>query len=94
MGWLGTYGLVKHTLHVYGCDFIGEDPATAMEDEHGVYPPGPAHGIIFFMGIKGDDADVVVPDVTRAFVNGKPAGTVASYLNSTSYGVRDIKVYT
>ena len=92
IGWMGQYHYVKHTLRTYGCDFQGKDPLTAIEDERGVHEPGPAHGICFFMGMVSDDNDVVVGDNVRAFVKGKPAGTVASYLNSTSYGVRNIIV--
>lgn len=91
-GWIGVYSQVKHTLRMYGCDFIGDDPATAIEDGRGVHEPGPAHGISFFMGIRGDNADVVISDNVRAFRGGKPAGTVASMMNSTSYGVRNITV--
>lgn len=93
MGWFGPYHLIKHTLQMYGCDFQGEDPLTAVEDEHGVHEPSPAAGLSFFMGIKTDNNDVVVSDSVRAFVKGKPAGTVASYMNSTSYGVRNVAVY-
>jgi hypothetical protein len=92
MGWMGPYSNVKHVLRTYGCDFQGEDPLTAVEDERGVHTPGPAHGLAFFMNIRSDNSDVVVDDNVRAFIGGQPAGTVASYMNSTSYGVRNIKV--
>jgi hypothetical protein len=92
MGWFGIYHYVRHTLLMYGCDFQGEDPITAVQDEHGTHEPGPAFGMSFFMGIKDDDSDVAIADNVVAFIKGKPAGTVASYLNSTSYGVRNIPV--
>jgi len=92
MGWMGQYSYVRHTLRTYGCDFDGKDPLTAVSDERGVHAPGPAHGIAFFMGIRDGNADVVVGDNVVAFIGGKPAGTVSAYMNSTSYGVRNIKV--
>ncbi len=87
MGWVGTYDQLKYTLRIYGCDFEGNDPLTAVRDERGVRKPSPAGGIFFFLGIKADNAEVVIDDSVVAFIGEKPAGTVAAYMHSTSYGV-------
>jgi hypothetical protein len=80
MGWMGVYSEVKHTLRMYGAEF----------DEKGE-PKFVSESPAFFLGIHSDNNDVVVSDNCQCLIKGQPVG-VAYLMNSTSYGVRNVRV--
>lgn len=80
MGWMGVYSNVKHTLRMYGAKFENGEPVFTQA------PP------FFFLGIKDDNNDVVISDDCRCEMQGGGDASVAALLNSTSYGIRGVKV--
>ena len=76
MGWAGRMGQVLYYLRVVGAD--------TDADGRPIIGGAP---VVSFMGMSGDDADVIVPADTVYFVGGKPSG-LASGLGATSYGTR------
>lgn len=74
MGWIGIKRQVMYALRI----------AKADRDEDGrflIYGDTPC----FFLGMDGDDAEVVVSDRVEYSVNGERA-SLAGLLSSTSYG--------
>jgi hypothetical protein len=79
MGWIGTKGQLLHYLAVVGAD----------RDEKGDFKVDGA--ISTFMGLQGDDADVVVA-ADAVYLVGGERKALAAGLSSTSYGLA-IKVF-
>ena len=73
-GWSGNLRAVMNYLRVVGAD--QEEDRFLLSGE----------GIIFFMGIVEDNADVVVPASTKYYINGQPS-SLAVGLQSTSSGI-------
>lgn len=74
MGWIGVNSQMMYALRVVGAD----------RDEDGrflIYGDMPVN----FLGLGGDNAEVVVSDAVEYSVNGKRA-CLAGLMNSTSYG--------
>lgn len=79
-GWAGVMRHVLHYLRTVGAD----------QDEEGNFLIG-GPGVMSFMGMSGENAEVVVPAETVYFVNGRQA-PLAAGLNATSYGLRGVTV--
>ena len=73
-GWSGNLRAVMNYLRVVGADQDGGQFLLSGE------------GVIFFMGIVEDNADVVVPASTKYYINGQPS-SLALGLRSTSSGI-------
>jgi len=78
-GWMGTLHLMKYALSVVGAD----------QDKDGKYIV--SGGIVTFLGMTDDQAEVVIDETATYYRNGQPC-SIAGLLNSTSYGVRNITV--
>lgn len=75
-GWFGDRRMVLHSLNVVGADKDAEGRFLIAEKP-------------VFRGIDPDE--VVVPEETVYFVRGKRL-SLAGLMNSTSYGLRGVKV--
>jgi hypothetical protein len=73
-GWTGRMGQVTYYLSIVGAD---RDPDGKFLIEGGIYS---------FLGLVGNNVDVVVEANTRYFVNSHPASLVLG-LRGTSYGM-------
>ena len=76
-GWIGTMREVLHFLGTMGAD----------RDDQGrflIYGEG---GVASFMGVGGENSDVVIPADTQYSRNGSRIG-LAFGLSQTSYGLR------
>ena len=78
MGWMGRWGQVKHAIRTVGGD-VNESGEVIVD------------GVAFFLGIKDEAADVVIGDNAVYYKDGEPQG-LASLMNMTSYGIRNIQV--
>lgn len=79
MGWIGIRRELDYYLSVVGAD----------RDEEGKFLI--RGSIVSFMGIEGENAEIVVSDETEYFVGGRGCN-LSSGLGSTSYGMR-VKVF-
>ena len=77
MGWFGSNKQILYALDIVGADKDAEGNFLIV-------------GAPVFSGLDPDE--VVIPDETDYLKNGKRA-SLAGLMNSTSYGVRDIKVF-
>ena len=78
-GWVGTMREMKWYLHVVNAD----------RDEEGKYLV--SGNIASFMGMEGENVEVVVGPDACYYVGGHRAGLAAA-LGSTSYGCRPIVI--
>jgi len=78
-GWSGTMSQVLHYLRTVGAD-CDEENKFIVEGE-----------VVSFLGLGGENADVVVPPNARYFINGQPKALAAG-LGTTSYGIRPIVI--
>jgi len=78
-GWAGVLKQVKYVVRTVGGD----------TDERG---EPVIDGIITFMGMTDDTADAIVPAEAVYYKDGV-ASSLASLMNSTSYGLREIQVF-
>lgn len=74
-GWIGRNSQVKHYLKIVGAD--RDDQGRFLVSEPGVAS---------FLGMAGDDVDVVISTDVKFYVRGHERG-LASGLRSTSYGL-------
>ena len=79
-GWSGNMMAVLNYLRVVGADV--EDPKANKP----IYLIGGEKGIVSFMGMASENADVVIPAETVYYIKGKPA-PLAAGLRSTSAGI-------
>lgn len=77
---MGRVGQLLHALRTFGAD----------QDEDGNFIVSSGH-ISTFMGMQGEDADVVVSSEARYRKDGHWC-SLAQALNSTSYGLRGVTV--
>ena len=75
IGWSGINSQVLHYLGVVGAD----------RDEKGQFLV--SGGVFTFMGMGGENAEMVIDGEAKYFINGQPCGLAAG-LGSTSYGVK------
>lgn len=80
MGWFGQYHYVKHTLKMYGARFEKGEPVFVGESPN------------FFLDIIDDNNDVAISDDCYCII-GTEQARVAPLLNSTSYGVRNVRIF-
>jgi len=77
MGWLGSNKQILYALDIVGADKDAEGKFLIVDAP-------------VFSGLDPDE--VIISDETNYLKNGKRA-SLAELMNSTSYGVRDIKVF-
>ena len=75
-GWIGINRQMLHFLRVVSAD---------RDKETGRFLV--AGSIISFLGLTGENAEIVVGADAKYFVNGQPCGLAAG-LHSTSYGMK------
>jgi len=73
-GWIGIVREVKHALTTVGAD----------KDENGLFLV--TGTLATFLGLSGDDAEIVIGADAKYYVNGEPCSLVA-LMRSTSYGL-------
>ena len=74
-GWIGITSQVLHYLGVVGAD----------RDEEGKFIV--SGGLYSFLGMAGENAEVVIDSEAKYYINGRPCGLAAG-MRSTSYGVK------
>jgi hypothetical protein len=75
-GWIGINRQMLHFLRVVGAD---------RDKETGRFLV--AGSIVSFLGLTGEDAEIVVGADAKYFIDGQPCGLAAG-LHSTSYGMK------
>ena len=80
-GWMGTWGLVLHTLNTFGVDRNEAGEICWWGD-----PPA------FFMGVSEENAEVVVSARAEVAIGGRRV-PVIGLLGQTSYGMKSVVIY-